>query len=378
LNYQANKTKSNQKKDFLMKQPIIQFSAEDKQDFATELREKVKEYFSGNRISKFGNTALMIKALCMLSLYLVPYILLVSGVINSIPVIMMLWFLMGLGMAGIGMGIMHDANHGAFSVHPGMNRLMSSTLYLLGGFPKAWQYQHNTLHHGFTNIEGLDEDINPVEILRFSPHKPLKKIHRFQYIYAWFFYGLMTIAFITTNDFYFIRRQKRLNVKTGKNSSYSKTLTSLVISKILYYALFLILPMIILPIPWYLTLVFFIGMHFVSGLILSTIFQTAHVMPTSDFPLPDNDNKIPNNWLVHQFMTTTDYAPGSRIFAWFVGGLNHQVIHHLFPNVSHIHYRKIALIVKETAQKHQVPYHVIDSFPKAIGLHIKMLKRLGR
>ncbi len=356
----------------------IKFSQEDKPEFILELREKVKEYLAINNLSGKGNTELFLKSLFMLSLYLVPFILMLAGVVTSTAGIFICWLTMGLGMAGIGMGMMHDANHRAFSKKSSVNNLLSNSLYLLGGFPPAWQYQHNSLHHGFTNIEGFDEDINPVGILRFSPHKPLKPIHRYQYIYAWFFYGLMTLAFTITNDFYILRRQSRDGVKLSGNNTYTKQTLLLVLSKIIYFSIILVLPIILLPVPWYLTLLFFLSMHFISGLILSTIFQTAHVMPTSDFPLPDIAGKIENNWAIHQMKTTTDFSPRSRIFAWFVGGLNHQVIHHLFPNISHVHYRKIALIVSETAGKYNVPYHVCDNFAIAIREHIRMLKKLGR
>jgi len=356
----------------------IKFSTQNKPEFIIELREKVRLYFADQNLSKNGNVHLLIKTVFMILLYLVPFVLMLTGVVSSTSGILICWLTMGLGMAGIGMGIMHDANHRAYSKKSGVNSFVSNSLYLLGGFPPAWQYQHNSLHHAYTNIDGFDEDINPVEILRFSPHKPLRKIHRFQHIYAWFLYGLMTIAFITTNDFSVLRRQHNDGVKPSGNMTFRKLYLMLIVSKILYYSILLGLSIILLPIPWYLTILFFLAMHFISGLILSTIFQTAHVMPTSAFPMPDENGNMENGWAAHQLYTTTDYAPKSKIFAWFVGGLNHQVIHHLFPNISHVHYSKIAVIVKETAEKYDLPYYVCDTFFIAIRRHIKMLKALGR
>ncbi len=119
-------------------------------------------------------------------------------------------------------------------------------------------------------------------------------------------------------------------------------------------------------------------MHFLSGLILSAIFQTAHVMPTSVYPMPNEEGNLENNWAIHQLMTTTDYAPKSRIFSWLIGGLNYQVEHHLFPNVSHVHYKKISKMVKETAQKYNLPYYVQGNFFMTVYVHFKMLKMLGR
>ncbi len=145
----------------------------------------------------------------------------------------------------------------------------------------------------------------------------------------------------------------------------------------MYYTVFLALPIILIPLAWYWILLGFMIMHFTSGLILSAIFQSAHVVPTSDYPLPDNNDEMSNNWNIHQLHTTSDFAPGSKIFTWFIGGLNYQVVHHLFPNISHVHYKNLAKIVRKTAEKHQLPYHVNKTFVGALYQHTLMLKSLG-
>ncbi len=355
----------------------IKFSPQNKSEFVKELRENVKDYFEKNNISKFGNASILVKSAVMISIYFVPYLLMVSGIVNSLPGMLTCWIFMGVGAAGIGLVLMHDANHGTFSKKSGLNKWLGKSLYFLGGYPPTWRYQHNTLHHGFTNIDGQDEDIDPIGLLRFSPHQPLRKIHGLQQYYAWFFYGLMTFSWVTIKDFKQLLSYKKRDVPLSNSRSYNQLLMDLILSKALYYLVVLVIPLIVLPIAWYWTVIFFMAMHFVCGLILSTIFQTAHVMPTSEFPLPDENGNVENNWVIHQLLTTTDYAPKSRIFSWFIGGLNYQVEHHLFPNISHVHYRKISVIVKKTARKYDLPYYVQDSFFKAIRSHFKMLKILG-
>jgi linoleoyl-CoA desaturase len=133
-----------------------------------------------------------------------------------------------------------------------------------------------------------------------------------------------------------------------------------------------------IPLSWYWVLSGFLMMHFIGGLVLSTIFQTAHVVPTSDYPLPDNNNELNNNWAVHQLYTTCDFAPNSKIFSWFIGGLNFQVVHHLFPNISHVHYINLAKIVEDVAHKHQLPYNINKTFYRAVYQHAIMLKLLGK
>jgi linoleoyl-CoA desaturase len=251
-------------------------------------------------------------------------------------------------------------------------------LYLLGGLPVNWQYQHNTMHHGYTNIEGYDEDIDPLFLMRFSPHKKLLKIHRFQFIYAWFLYGLMTLSWSTNKDFSQLRTYKLTEAKLNTGKTYNQLLFDLILSKILYYIIFLGLPMLLISQPWYLIIVAFFVMHFTSGIILAVIFQTAHVVTSTNFPLPDENGRIDNNWAIHQLQTTADFSPNSRVFSWFIGGLNYQVEHHLFPNICHVHYRNISKLVKATANKYNLPYNQQGSFISAVYNHIQMLRNLGR
>ena len=356
----------------------LNFPPEKNNDFMLKLRKEVDDYFEQNHLSKRGNVNLVMKTIVMLSLYLVPYLLMVTGVVTSTPLILLCWILMGLGMAGVGMDVMHDANHGSYSKNRRMNNLLSYTLYLLGGLPVTWRIQHNNIHHSFTNIHGYDDDIEPIDILRFSPHKPLRKIHRYQHIYAWILYGLMTLLWITTKDFKQLFNYRNRGLLVREEKSFNRMMVKLVLTKLMYYVLFIAIPLITLPIPWYLTLLFFVIMHFIAGVILSAIFQTAHVIPDSEYPLPDKEGNMENNWVVHQLLVTADYARNNKPLTWLLGGLNYHAVHHLFPHISHVHYPKISPIIKEVSDQYGITYREQPTFLKAIGQHAKMLKLLGR
>ena len=114
-------------------------------------------------------------------------------------------------------------------------------------------------------------------------------------------------------------------------------------------------------------------MQFICGFILGIIFQPAHVVPTSNYPMPDKSGDIEADCAVSQMYNTANFAHESRLFSWYVGGLNYQVEHHLFPNICHIHYRKISEIVKSTAEEFEVPYHSYATFIGALKEHTKML-----
>lgn len=355
----------------------LTYQTQIKNEFMTELREKVSVYFETNGISQYGNFNLVLKTVFMFLLYFSPYVLMLTGVIQSFAGVLFCWIIMGLGKAGIGMSVMHDANHKSYSSKRWVNRWMGNTLYLLGGSPVTWQYQHNTLHHGFTNIDGYDEDIDPGSLLRFSPHKPLRKMHKYQYIYAWFLYGLMTLVWVTNKDFKQLVQYKKEGALSSAVSTFKQWAT-LIVTKMLYYAAFIVVPILILPFEWYWIVVFFLVMHFTSGFILTVIFQTAHVVPSSRYPLPDDNNALDNNWAIHQLSATSDFAPQNRILSWFIGGLNYQVEHHLFPNICHVHYRKLAKMVQDAALKYNIPYYVQPTFVKALREHGRMLKILGK
>lgn len=360
----------------------IKFNRKIGNDFASTLKKRVKSYFKENNKSKFGGWRMWIKLVAMLSLFFVPYGFIVSGTISNIWILLALFMTIGLGIAGIGMGVMHDANHGSFSKNDTVNKIIGRVIGLLGGFRATWIIQHNILHHTYTNIHEYDEDISPaIKLLRFSPEDKKNGAHRFQYIYAWFFYGLMTVMWMTTKDFQQIARYKKMGLLQNQNTKYWKLMLELILFKILFYAYVIVIPIIVLGsvgVSWWAVLLMVFAMHFVAGLTLASVFQTAHVVPETDYPKPDKDLNIENNWMIHQLETTADFAPKSRIMAWFIGGLNYQVEHHLFPNISHVHYRALSQIVKETTQEFKLPYYVNKTFVSGLVAHKNMLKQLGR
>lgn len=316
------------------------------------------------------------KTIFMLSLFFIPLIIVNTGIVTIPWILFALYILSGLGMAGIGMGVMHDAIHGSYSKNRKVNKYMGYTMNLIGANATVWKIQHNVLHHTYTNIDEADDDINAPFFLRFSPHAKKYWLHRFQYLYIWFFYGLSTISWITTKDFVRINRYKKMGFV--KKEDYVKEITKLTGWKLLYYSYALILPLVVVPLAPWIVILAFIAMHFITGLAISVVFQTAHVMPSTDFPLPDEKGLIANDWAIHQLATTSNFSPRSRWFSWLIGGLNYQVEHHLLPNICHVHYRKLSEIVAETAREYGIPYHTKKTFIAAIWDHIKMLHQLGR
>jgi linoleoyl-CoA desaturase len=188
----------------------------------------------------------------------------------------------------------------------------------------------------------------------------------------------MTIFWFVGKDIPQMIRYKKRGLLAQQKSSFKKLMTNMIISKVAYGILVLALPLLLVAIPWWQTLIFFMVMHLIAGLLLGLVFQPAHIITDTSFPLPDEKGKIENNWVIHQLMTTANYAPKGAIFSWLVGGLNFQIEHHLFANVCHVHYRKISHIVRDAAAEFGLPYHSNPTFFRAIANHAKMLKNLGK
>lgn len=312
----------------------------------------------------------------MLILFFLPISLIIFGVFSNPLMVFVLYILSGFGMAGIGMGIMHDAIHGSYSQNRWFNNLMSNSINLIGANKDMWRLQHNVLHHTYTNIDEHDDDINTPFFLRFSPHAKKNKLHRYQHWYAWFFYGLSTISWITIKDFINLHRFSKMGLIPDRRTFY-KYLFSISIWKIIFFGVVLVTPLLTTSIPPLTLVLAFLSMQFVTGLLISIVFQAAHVMPNAEFPLPNEEGKMENERFEHQLITTCNFSQKGSFLFWILGGLTNQIEHHLFPQISHIHYRKIAPIVKQTALEYGLPYHSNGSFFRAIILHFKTLKMLG-
>lgn len=357
---------------------IVKFASKGASNFHDAVKAGVEEYFSSNNISKQYNPTMVIKTIAMLAMYFVPFALIVTGVASvNLFLFYGLWVMMGIGIAGIGSSVMHDSNHGAYSNNKFVNISLGWLLNLLGGYDRNWRIQHNILHHTYTNVDGLDEDIDAGILLRMSPNSKHIGMHRYQHLYAWLLYGIMNIYWVTVKDY-------KCLIKYGKNGLIKKekvslryALAELTAYKLLYFGYALVLPLLFANVAWYHVVLGFGAMHMVGGLLLACIFQLAHVMDTSEYPVAGEGNKMDSSWAVHQLLNTANFAPNNKLLSWYIGGLNFQIEHHLFPQICHVHYPQISKIVARVAQEYNVPYNVQPTFRRALKEHALMLKKLG-
>ncbi|CAG4989753.1 hypothetical protein DYBT9275_00366 [Dyadobacter sp. CECT 9275] len=353
----------------------IRFTNSEKSTFFHVLRQRVDHHFAANNLCKSGGQKILSKAAFMLALYLIPYTLILSF---NLPgwAMLLLAVTMGWGIAGVGMSVMHDAIHGSLATSKVLNKIMGGSIYLLGGNVYNWEVQHNRLHHTYTNIHEVDEDITGKFLLRLSFQEKKKFIHRFQHIYAFFLYSLMTFSFLW-KDFKEISLFNKM-AESGLTKRYPrKELIRLVATKLAYLVFICVIPLLLTSLSFGQWLLGFLAMHCTAGMILSTVFQMAHVVEGTEQPEPDTSGCIENAWAVHQLQTTSNFAGKNRFLSWYIGGLDYQIEHHLFPSISHIHYRSLSPIVRETALEYGLQYNAKRNFFRALGSHVRMLKSMG-
>lgn len=353
----------------------VSFKGNNDRDFVTDLKDEVNRYFENRNLSRHADYRMVLKTVILLTLYFGSYGLIISGAF-SWPAMLGLCIMMGIGMAGIGFSVSHDALHGAYSSNKTVNKLLGYSFDLLGANGYIWKITHNVVHHTYTNIHEHDEDLEVAEFIRLSPHAEYKFIHKAQHYLAFVAYSFATLFWVFIKDYkYFFK--DHLGPYENKNHPASEWVT-LIITKILYYTYMLVIPMLVLSITWWQLIIGFMAVHLTAGVILGVIFQLAHVVEGTDHPTENEEGNIENTWMIHQMETTSDFAHDNKLLCWYIGGLNYQIEHHLFPKICSIHYPDIAPIVQKVAEKHGVPYNYQSTLGKAISSHYRTLKKFGK
>lgn len=355
---------------------VARYSQTVQTEFSSTLDQRVKSYFKDNGINPSGSQSMILKSVLLFGSYTVVYLIILLADISNIPVLFCLWGLMGLLLSFIGMAIMHDTVHGAYTQNQVIFYLLQLPILAIGVEPKIWRIEHNVLHHTYPNVEGMDQDIHPRFVFRFTENQQRKWFHSYQHLYATFVYGLLLIEWLTVKDFLKVLKYHRMGFFRSRREMV--VLASVILlKKVLFYFVFLYLPLHILPLSSFLVVTLFLTMLVVAGISMTIVFQLAHVVSCCKAE-STIELLAAKNWHVHQLETTSDFAHGNKLVSYLIGGLNYQIEHHLFPHICHVHYPAISAIVRQTANEFGVVYHYENTFWGAIKSHYGHLKRLGR
>ncbi len=346
--------------------------------FRKELNQRVDAFVKANGLKTRDIPAMYAKSITVLLWWIASYALIIVGGINGWhwSVLLALSASFGLAAAGIGFNIMHDANHNGVSNHPLVNRILSYSCELVGLSTFIWRQQHNVWHHTYTNIAGLDEGLETDGWLRSSPKDYWKPKFRFQHLYAPLVYAMAGFGLIFLRNYtvYF----------TGKSSEHFVYPKMTRQEKVMFWIgrafnmlVYVAVPLLVFP--WWQVLIGFAIVAGTAGFVMAHILMLAHISDELEFVEPVGQPlHVENEWAIHQVITTMNFAPKSKLLNWYVGGLNYQIEHHLYPQMCHLMYPKITHIVQQTCNEYGVRYTSNPSLWNALGEHYRSLREFGR
>jgi linoleoyl-CoA desaturase len=356
--------------------PKLKFQSGD--PFMRELKKRIDAYFETTGQRRRDCPSMYFKTATILAWFFGAYFLLLFAV-HVWWLVAPLAIIMGMAVAAIGFNIQHDAGHKAYSDRQWVNKVMALTLDLMGGSSYIWDWKHNSIHHTYTNIAGHDDDINVGIFGRLAPEQPRLFFHRFQSVYMWFLYGLLAIKWHLFDDFH--------NIAIGRIGGHKiprphgKDLVIFIAGKVVFFSLAFVIPMLLHP--WWAVIGVYTLAAFVSGVVLSIVFQLAHCVEDAAFPStvpnePGPGVHVENAWAVHQVQTTVDFARRNPVLCWFLGGLNFQIEHHLFHKICHVHYPALSKVVEDVCNEFGVRYNAHRTLWSAVGSHFRWLVQMGR
>ena len=344
------------------------------QNFHTELKKRINDYFVEVGRATTGDYSLFLKAVILMVSFLFIYIHLVFFTPAVFWAILECVLLGGV-VASIGFNVMHDGAHGSFSKYKWVNKLAAFSLNVLGGNSFMWNMKHNVIHHAYTNVDGVDDDIDIQPWLRMSATQKKYALHKYQHLYFWFLYSLLYLFWIFVLDY-----QKYFKNRVGNMPLKKMTLSDHFVFwgfKLFYIGVFVVLPIYMLSFKYW--LIGFIIFTCVAGFVLSIVFQLAHTVEHTSFPVVNAETgKLDDEWAIHQVKTTANFATQNKLVSWLVGGLNFQIEHHLFPKISHIHYPQISKIIKQVCQEYGLAYIEYPKVRYAVASHVAFLRQMGR
>ncbi|MEQ8472510.1 MAG: acyl-CoA desaturase [Marinoscillum sp.] len=348
---------------------MIRYNQIENAEFFAVLRGRVQHYFKSNGLSIYAEDRAYAKAIVLTSAYAVSY----YALLHTSSFNQYILFCLALGMLKIfvALNIAHDAAHRAFFRNRLLNDLLLFTFDALGANGYMWKLRHVHSHHAFANVPDYDADIKQSALVRIFPKSAHNSLHRFQHLYMPVFYGFYSLHWLLFRDI-------KDFIQTPPNNRLSHhrkmELIRLIMGKLIYFTMMIMVPYQLLALEFYQVILGFFVMQMAASYTVAIALASAHVGEFAEFPEPDRTGQLPYSFLMHQIITTTDFATKNSLLTHLYGGFNHHVIHHLFPNICHIHYPPLTRILKTTCQEYGIRYNENKSLFDAIKAHLQLLK----
>lgn len=360
--------------------------------FYIELKQKVENYFKENNIKPQDCGRLLPLSALFVAMVFVSHVLAVLSWPHSTFLALFFAAISGYATAMISLVPVHESSHASLTRYPWMWRIFGATHDVVNGASfYNWLHQHFLGHHPYTNLGDVDPDVhtNSPDIRRIKPNQPWYKYYTVQQFYAPLLYGLLALKFRISDVEMMYFSKSNGNIRMNPPGLWHSTM--FVFGKLfwLFYRIFL--PYAALTYTPYSSLyssvsstfLALVCLLFVSDLVtswyLAFVFQVNHVVAPAVWPTVDKETGLVDmDWAELQITSTIDYAHDSALVTFMSGALNYQVVHHLFPYVSQVHYPAIAPIVRKACEERGIPYVVLPSFWTAFKAHIGYLAWMGR
>jgi linoleoyl-CoA desaturase len=351
----------------------LKFDAGD--GFYAELRRRVDQYFETVGHGRRDRPQMYLKTALVGAWCVASYVLLLVFAADSWWLAVPFALSLALSLATVGFNVQHDAGHSAYSGRRWVNRLMASTLDLMGGSSYVWTRKHNSIHHSYANITGYDDDLDIGVLGRLTPHQPRLPFHRLQHYYLWLVYGFLPLKWLLWDDFRHVITGRIGGHRLARPKGWD--LVTFILGKLGALLLMFGIPLMLHPLK--VVLIFYAVVSFVLGVIVSVVFQLAHCVEEAAFPEPPSpgETRVGTGWAAHQARATVNFARGNRLLSWMIGGLNFQIEHHLFPQISHVHYPAIAPLVEQTCKDYGLQYTAHETLLASVVSHFRWLRRMG-
>lgn len=351
----------------------LKFCKDEGSAFYKDLIASLDEYFDRAGIPKCGNRYMHVKIALYFGLVGLFYALVLSA--QSVAAFYSWYLLLGLAVLLTAFNVSHDAAHGVAVKSRFWNKVLFQISFnLQGNNAYVWGRNHNESHHLYTNIEGSDIDVLNNPLVRMTPTQKRRWIHRYQHLYCPILYLLYSLN-------WFLFRESlmmfRYSSRTIRITMPRVEILKLIFFKLFYVGYMILLPALILPFGWHIVLIAFLLNHFMVSLIFVGVLGVSHLSDYVAHPVPDGDGRLAMSWPRLQMLTSVDYDADSVFFNWTLGGFNAHALHHLLPNISHVHYLKILPIFRALCRKHGITYMEMP-YRQALASHFRFLKGMGR
>ncbi len=350
----------------------LKYETKDTEFVFKAIRASADSYFAKEKNKKFANNFMWFKCISLTVLVAFSYYFVLHS--NGLLMLIASYLLLGFSFLTLGINIGHDAAHHCFTGKKSLDSLIFQLVFGLQGMSGyLWQLRHNLSHHIFPNVNENDSDLDLTPLLLITPNQKVYWFHKYQHIYAPFLYGVFSLLYIFAQDILSFFKKEHGNLRIVKIPTIEWI--KLFSIKALYVFNFIVLPAYLTSFSISQVLLAFVCMHFILSIYLSfTFFISHHVSEVDYFDTLPQEPVIGNSWIKHQIITTIDFHPDNKFANFLFGGFNLHIAHHIFPDVSHVHYPALTRIIRTTLNEYQLDWYKSFSFLDGIKSHLRHLK----